>query len=300
MLNNDDFFKSLLDNLYDGVYFVDRNRKITYWNKGAERLTGYLSAEVVGSHCSDNILVHLDCQGTCLCQDACPLKITMENGTTRETEVFLHHKEGHRMPALIRTAPIHGPQGEVIGAVEIFSNNSAKVDTLQKFEELRQMVFIDPLTGLANRRLLETSLHKSMEEMARYGWPFGVLMIDIDHFKQVNDRYGHAVGDEALRIVARTLAGISRPFDVIGRWGGEEFIAIIANVDQGNLYATANRYRLFVQESTVSSDSGAFQVTISVGATLATAEDSIETLLQRSDQLMYQSKTAGRNCVTTG
>ena len=93
----------LLDSLFDGVYFVDLDRRITYWNAGAERISGYLRSEVVGSCCADNLLRHIDTEGHKLCQDGCPLAATMRDGKTRESSVYLHHKFGHRVPVLVRT-----------------------------------------------------------------------------------------------------------------------------------------------------------------------------------------------------
>src|SRR5512141_2290713 len=93
-----DFYKDIIDNLYDGVYFVDRDRNITFWNKGAERITGYKSAAVVGRPCSDNVLNHVDAQGLELCREHCPMAACILDGKVREADVFLHHADGHRLP----------------------------------------------------------------------------------------------------------------------------------------------------------------------------------------------------------
>ena len=98
MPENRNFDKDLIDNLYDGVYFVDRERVITYWNKGAERITGYKDRQVIGRCCGDNVLNHVDAAGVELCRSHCPLAACMEDGLPREVEVFLHHADGHRMP----------------------------------------------------------------------------------------------------------------------------------------------------------------------------------------------------------
>ncbi len=299
MDRSDSIYKEILDNLYDGVYFVDENRVITYWNKGAERITGYSSAEVLGKRCADNILVHVDHEGNVLCQGICPVGESLADGTRRSTEVYLHHREGHRVPVSVRVAPIRDRQGRVMGAVEVFSDNTPQAAALQRLEEAERMAYVDPLTGLANRRYAEVILRARHEEMERYGWIFGVLFADIDRFKTINDQYGHATGDDVLKMVARTLANSMRSFDLVSRWGGEEFLAIIANVDREELAATANRFRALVEQShlLVRQD---LRITISVGATLARPEDSIDGLLARADSLMYQSKSGGRNRATLG
>ncbi len=295
---NDDFYKSLLDNLSDGIYFVDCQRKIIYWNKGAERISGFCADEVQGSYCWDNILKHINEQGLMLCHSICPLAATILDGQPREASVYLHHKDGHRVPVLVRTAPLYDVHRDIIGAIEIFSDNTLQSMITQRVSELEKLALLDPLTQLANRRYIEMNLHSRLEELRRYQWPFGILFLDIDHFKLINDTYGHAMGDEILRMVARTFTANMRTSDIVGRWGGEEFVAIVRNIDYQNLYNFAERLRILVAESHLIKESAVIQVTISIGGTLACADDTVESLLQRADQLMYQSKTAGRNRVT--
>src|SRR5215510_10153028 len=120
-----DFYKNIIDNLYDGVYFVDRDRVINYWNKGAERITGYSAEQTIGRACRDNLLNHVTANGVQLCQDHCPLAAVMQDGKEREAEVFLHHANGHRVPIVVRATAMRDSEGNIIGAVESFSNNSS-------------------------------------------------------------------------------------------------------------------------------------------------------------------------------
>jgi diguanylate cyclase (GGDEF)-like protein/PAS domain S-box-containing protein len=297
----EDFYKNLLDNLYDGVYFLDNERKITYWNKGAERLTGYRAPEVVDCYCRDDILMHVDELGTKLCEtNLCPAVKTLHDGLPREEEVFLHHKRGHRVPVSIRVAPILSPDGMIVGAVEVFSDNTTKVESKQAIEELRRIALLDSLTEVGNRRYAEMNLKFRLAEQDRYGWPFGVLFMDIDHFKKVNDRFGHDVGDDVLRMTAKTLSNSLRSFDLVCRWGGEEFIAIIINVDDGRLRSVSEKLRAMVEQSSITSDSETVEATISIGATVARPDDTVDGLVRRADQLMYESKDSGRNRITLG
>ena len=297
MTGDDNFYRAILDNLYDGVYFVDRERQITYWNRGAERITGYAAGEVLGSRCSDNILMHVDNRGTLLCRDLCPLAATMLDGSERTADVYLRHKDGHRVSVNIRITPLRDERGAITGGVEVFTDNSQKLSAIARMEAFEKLAYLDPLTGTANRRFAEITIHSRYEEFERYGWPFGLIFIDIDRFKSINDEHGHAAGDEVLKMVAKTLMNSARSFDVVARWGGDEFIAVIANVDRNQLVATANRFRTLVEQSSRAAGP-VQQVTISIGATLARDEDSEETLLERADRLMYESKDAGKNRVT--
>lgn len=295
----DDFYETILDNLYDGVYFVDRDGKITFWNRGAERISGFGSAEVMGSRCSDNLLMHVDGQGNALCTGgSCPLRKTIADGAPREAELYLHHKEGHRLPVLIRVAPLYGPDGQIVGAVETFSDNSSRVAALRRIAKLEEMAYVDALTGLANRRFSEIALQARLDEVHRYGWPLGVLLMDIDHFKKVNDTWGHDFGDRVLRMVSQTLRNASRTFDIVGRWGGEEFISVAPNLSRGELHSFADRFRVLVQQSSLPAGSEMVRVTVSVGATLARSGDTVSTLVERADRLMYESKSSGRNRVS--
>jgi diguanylate cyclase (GGDEF)-like protein len=182
--------------------------------------------------------------------------------------------------------------------VEVFRDNSQKLMAVQRATELQRVALLDPLTGLPNRRYIEMNLAARFDEMERYEWAFGVLFMDIDHFKEINDRYGHDVGDRVLKMVSRTLVHSTRPFDLVGRWGGEEFVGIATNVDFAQLKRVANRFRILVQQSSLTVGDFEIRVTISVGATLAQGGDSIDTLVKRADLLMYRSKASGRNRVT--
>jgi len=249
MSKKEGFFRGVLDSLQDGVYFVDMNRRITYWNKGAERITGYESSEAVGISCSDNLLVHIDDKGVNLCEAGCPLAQTLMDGLERETEAYLQHKDGHRLPVIIRVSPLRDSSGRIVGAVESFSDNSSKAALLQRIDQLQKESLVDPLTGLANRSCIDMTLHSRINEMQRYGWPCGVLFLDIDNFKIVNDTYGHNIGDGVLMMVARTLSSNLRAHDLLGRYGGEEFVAIITHVDMAQLHTFADRLRLLVEKS---------------------------------------------------
>lgn len=293
-------YRNLLDNLYDGAYFVDRDRRITYWNRAAERMTGFAAAEVVGKKCADNILKHVDSYGTELCHVDCALAKTLEDGCNREAELFLHHRDGHRMPVAVRVLPVTDGDGGITGAVELFTDVSSQSALMARIAELEALALLDPMTRLGNRRYLEINLQGRLDELRRYGIRFGLLFFDIDHFKAVNDGYGHEIGDRVLTMVANTLTASSRPFDVYGRWGGEEFIALIPNVDLKGLETVAQRLRLLVRNSFLVIEDEALHVSVSVGGTIAAGDDCMESLVGRADRLMYKSKQEGRDRVSLG
>jgi len=300
-MQNETFYKDLINNLFDGVYFVNRDRVITFWNKGAERITGYDSDYVLGHACRDNLLNHVTETGVELCNIDCPLAKTLKDGKTRELEAFLHHADGHRVPVSLQVSPIKDETGAIIGAVENFSNNLKRYSLRQEVYELRQKVLVDPLTGIRNRLFLEGRLEASITEFNHTHAAIGLLFIDIDYFKHFNDSFGHDVGDLVLKMVANTLKDNLRDTDVIGRWGGEEFLAILYDfTSQDQLLAIAEKLRAMVECSRLDIDATGKTVTISVGATLLNSEDTVKTFVQRADNLMYQSKRDGRNRVSVG
>ena len=297
-LAGDELSRAVLDNLYDGVYVLNADKEIQYWSKGAERITGFSADDVASRCCADNLLHHIDEDGVSLCETACPVAATLRDGETREHRFYLHHKDGQRLPVFVRVFPVRGAGGEIIGAVEVFSDVPDRERTAKEIHELHDLAMLDPVTQLANRHYLEARLASRLAEIQRYDGSVGVLFADLDRFKAINDNYGHAVGDQALRMVGRTLIGATRLFDTVGRWGGDEFLAIVTNIDENKLRAVAERVRRLVGHSFVATDAGKVEVTTSIGVALATPTDTPETILARADESLYRSKAAGRNCVT--
>jgi diguanylate cyclase (GGDEF)-like protein/PAS domain S-box-containing protein len=292
-------YENLLDNLFEGLYFVDATRTIIRWNKAAENLTGFTSAEMLGKHCSDNLLNHVDQNGRQLCLSHCPLVKVMEEGVPLQQDVFLHHKSGHRLPVRVRINPLCDSQGKVVGAAELFSDLSEASGVMKQMEDLKRQALTDSLTGLPNRACLEGELERCLDEYKRYGWNVGLLFLDVDHFKAVNDTYGHDRGDDVLRLVATTLAQNCRASDIVGRWGGEEFVGLVRNANPKNLLQISERNRMLVEQSFILVDGRPLNVTISLGAVLARPGESADSLVRRADQLMFESKNKGRNCVSS-
>ncbi|MBE0532150.1 MAG: GGDEF domain-containing protein [Rhodospirillales bacterium] len=296
-----EIYRDVLDTIVDGVYFVDAERRIVLWNKGAEQISGYDTGDVLGHCCADNILCHIDGKGKALCEEGCPLAATLADGLPRTTDMYLHHKAGHRVSVEAKVSALRDVAGRIVGAVEVFSDNSVKMAALESVDRLIEESLIDPLTKVGNRRHIEITVRGRFEEMARYRWPFALVLCDIDRFKEINDAYGHAIGDEVLLMVSKTLQGAVRSFDFLGRWGGEEFLLCLPNVgDVEALTAITERFRALVAASSVRLDGQTLSVTASFGATLATREDNADSAFRRADALLYRSKEGGRNLTSVG
>jgi len=293
-------YQEILDSLNDGLYILDKDRIIRFWNKAAERITGFPAGEVLGKPCADDILMHVDEEGNDLCKGKCPVALAMATGKDSDAEVYLHHKDGHRVPVWIRVGVLRDQEGNIVGAVELFSDMSSIEANKLRLLELERLAMLDALTGLPNRRYLEHEIKTRIEERKRLKVPFGILFMDIDHFKNFNDTHGHDVGDKVLKMLSNTLINNSRPFDVFGRWGGEEFLGVIRNVDQVELSNIAERIRTLVEKSFIVHKGDKLRATVSIGATLFRDEDTVESVIKRADDLLYESKRSGRNRVTVG
>jgi diguanylate cyclase (GGDEF)-like protein len=146
---------------------------------------------------------------------------------------------------------------------------------------------------------MEAKLDASLAERRRLDAATGVLFVDIDHFKDINDTFGHAAGDRVLKMVAETLKQNLRTTDSLARWGGEEFLVLLPHVDAQSLEAIAEKLRKLVAASFLAADDGTpMRVTISIGGTLARQKDTRQTVVARADRLLYESKAKGRNLTT--
>lgn len=172
------------------------------------------------------------------------------------------------------------------------------VSTHKRLEgELRTLATTDPLSGLNNRRAFHEKGEALLEHCRRYNTPCGALMIDIDHFKSINDRFGHPVGDEAIRLAGRSIQAVLRDADIVGRMGGEEFAVLLPHADPQGLRDTAERIRVSVESATLPLNNGeTLRFTVSLGmAAFVPPDQRLEQLLVHADRALYQAKSEGRN-----
>ena len=164
-------------------------------------------------------------------------------------------------------------------------------------EELRFKATHDALTGIPNRATVLEAINHERSRQVRDANSFGIVLIDIDHFKRVNDSYGHLVGDAVLKSIAQQIVGCVRPYDTVGRYGGEEFLVVVPLSDASGTMSLAERVRRRIESTPVASDSGPIHVTISCGVAVCSGETSIEvqSLLYLADEALYRAKAGGRN-----
>jgi PAS domain S-box-containing protein len=200
-LRDGDIYRLLLDQMEEGIYITDRDRRILYWNGGAERISGYYAHEIVGRLCQSDLLMHCDDSGQLLGGNAYPLKDVMEHGTPHECTLYMRHRHGHRIPVHIRSQAICEASGERVGAVEIFE---VVTPVLPDLRNLAAYDCLDELTGVLKRPFGEMKTRQAAEALSLFGIPFAWLRIAIDDLDGHERRYGQGMVESAVKMVAET------------------------------------------------------------------------------------------------
>ena len=295
---NRSFCNIVLDQVHDGISCVNKEKRIIFWNKAAEQLTGTEAAEAVGRLCSEDLPLFLDRDGVSLCQTKCPVEMTLKDGAIRTLDVYLQHKEGYRIQASLRTIPVFKEDGQIVGAVEAFANMTPKITIPQSIMDLERTALMDAETGIAGKLYLDMTLNIRLEEFQKYALPFGVIYVDVDNYTKTLEKHGRFNASKILRMVARTLHKNVRYFDIVGRWNTEEFLVILLNIDESRLDIVANKLRLLIAESYITTETGMLNATVSMGGSIVQRYDTVEALIKRTEQLMMHSKWLGKNKVS--
>lgn len=289
---------TVLNQVQDAVVWLDKDRRIAYWNKSAEQISGREASSVLGRSCFEEPALFIDFGGVNICRDKCPVAMTLKDGAPRSLEVYLQHKEGFRTPATLRIIPVFKDDGEIIGAVETFSSTAPKVTLPLGLSELEKMGLVESETGIPSKQYLDMTLNTRVEEFQKYGLPFGLIYVDIDNYGKILEKHGRFNSGKIVRTVARTLHKNIRFFDIVGRWSTEEFLVVLLNIDDSRLDIVANKLRLLISESYITTETGMLNATVSMGASLVLRYDTVESLIKRSEQLMMHSKWLGKNRVS--
>ncbi|MDR1451308.1 MAG: diguanylate cyclase [Helicobacteraceae bacterium] len=264
---------------------------ITYVSTAFCNISGYSKEELLGQ--THNIVRHPDMPGEVFTD----LWNTIKQGATWSGEIKNRKKSGGFFWAQTAISPIFSDTSAIKGYLAIRHDISLQkelADTLQKLSEATKQSHTDSLTGIMNRLRINELLQMEIDRAARYEEHLSVALLDIDHFKTVNDTYGHLVGDQTLKTLAQILTARTRKTDLAARWGGEEFLLILINTPQE--WATRKMEQL---RATVESHDfgGAPKITVSIGVSSYKRGDTIESLVGRADVALYLAKESGRNRV---
>jgi diguanylate cyclase (GGDEF)-like protein/PAS domain S-box-containing protein len=281
-----DAFQTVIHSSPLAILALDAEDRVTMWNPAAETMFGWTEKHILGQP-----------------NPAIPENKTKEYDALRQAtlsgmafsnlDTVRMRRDGTQFPVSMSVAPLRGKQGDVIGRMHIIADISER----KKYqEELRQQATTDELTKVSNRRHFMELANGEIKRSARFKRPPAIGLIDIDHFKQINDTYGHAAGDLALVGFARIFQKYIREVDIFARFGGDEFILLLPETTQEQAYEVVERVRMALITQPIVLNDHPVILTISSGiANLASEHETIDTLIQKADQALYIAKEKGRN-----
>lgn len=290
------FEEKLIDAMHDGVVFVDSQARITLWSTGAERLTGVSGEAATGRIFTPSLLDMVTHGDQTLADNACPVAKALVTNTQLRKRLQIMGRQGQHVAVDLHAIPVHSPDGKVQGATVLLHDAQPEASLEEKCEALHAEVTKDPMTKVANRAEFDRMLALFIEAHQQAGQPCSLVMVDIDHFKNINDTYGHQAGDEAIIALANLLSTMCRSGDLVARYGGEEFAVLCAdctNADGARRAEQLRRKLAEVQHAYL----GNKRITASFGVTELQAGDTPETMLRRSDRALLMAKEQGRNQV---
>lgn len=305
-LSDNEFKRIILENSAFWLNTLDKDAKITSWNRAAENISGYSAQEVLGRDDIWNLLYPDENYRNSILEKA--MEIINHGHELTDFETVITTKEGSHKTLSWNTHDIKDAQNNVIGSLAI----ARDITQLRKHEkelqfmtdeleeknmELKRLSITDKLTGLYNRLRLDETLEEELERSKRFGHPLGVILVDVDYFKNVNDAHGHQAGDRVLVEIAGILKNNVRKIDTVGRWGGEEFMIICPETarEDSEKVAQTLREKIAAYDFHV-----AEQITACFGVSAYNAGESITKVVARADEALYKAKRNGRNRVVTG
>ncbi len=291
--------RDIIDFLPDMTFAIDPQGKITTWNRAAEEYTGVRAEDILGKGDQEYSIPFFGMRR--------PMLVDMVFRPVGEAERLYHHtkREGRvivgegyingakhgKAFVSARAVPLVDSNDNIIGAIESLRDITARK---REEEKLRERSEKDHLTMIFNRRKLFEILEIEVEKAVRYSRPLSVILIDLDHFKKVNDLHGHHIGDLVLKATTRIIENVKRRVDIFARYGGEEFIVVCPETDIEGSLSLAEKMRSSVEHHF---HPVAGRVTISAGVAELSAGDTFELIIKRADEALYAAKKAGRNRV---
>jgi len=290
------FEQKLIDEMRDGVVFVDSQAKIFLWNKGAERLTGVSCKDAIGRAFAPSLLAMCNHANRRVPDEACPVAKSLLTNTQLCQRLLVMGRQGKHIAIDLHAIPVHAAEGSVQGATVLLHDAQPEASLEEKCDALYAEVTKDPMTKVANRAEFDRMHALFIEAHEQAKQPCSLIMVDIDHFKRINDTFGHQAGDEAIITMANLLSSECRAGDLVARYGGEEFVVLCADCGNADAARRAEQIRKKLAE-TRHACLGNKQITASFGVTELQSRDTSESMLRRSDQALLMAKEKGRNQV---
>ena len=281
-LEDAEILRAALENLPMGVCLVDREKRIRFWNDGAERISGYLRQDVMGRRCSDVLLFKFHEIREALCGDECPLAAAMRDGKVREERAYLHHKSGYAVPVSFRAAPLRDARGHVIGAVESFIDKPCTAPERRPDSALSVGQGLDAVTLLPDMGFTQNYLAERLNFAAQHHIPFGVLCVQVIQLDELTATHGPDASEAILNVIAHSLRNGLDAQDFVGRWSEDQFLAILANGRDIDLLAAGERLGRLAQSSAIVWWGDQLSAKVSIGGTVILPGEPVEALLERA------------------
>lgn len=282
------FINNVLNHLDEGVYFTDLNKNILYWNSGIQTISGHQLDQNSSPKCCQ-LITHIGINGEKLCDKQCPITKVLQDGEPLESSMFIRHKEGHLVPVTVKTFPVI-KNDQIVGVIEVISDNTQKKFGHEKVKALTKAAYVDSLSGLVNKQYIESRLELMLKEIPEKRESFGVLYININGFRAINELYGVTTADKVLRMVATTLSSCITSPNLIGRWHGASFIAILDTTNKTLPLMLASKIKMVISESVFPINGDTIQVTLSVGYTTSQRLDSLDYIIERATKASLEEK----------
>lgn len=296
--DNPEIFRTVLESLQTGVYLVDRNLRILFWNDGAEKITGYMSQDVVGAFCRDQLLASHERTRNVLSDAAAGLSEVLRDGKPSVMDVSLRHKSGHRIFVRLRAVPVRNSHGSIIGAAESIEEDIAASDWNRRQEKLAGYGCLDPVSGAMNQGLVLSHLREAVAMYSEHGVPFSVAMVEVDRLDHLRATYGAAVLTAVMRVCAQTVENSLRPTDFFGRFGDHRFLAILTECGESEIENVGERLKRTIAGSEVQWWGDQWPITASVGGTTVRQGDTTDTIVERVEAALGESLQTGGNRVS--
>ncbi len=290
------FEQKLIDAMHDGVVFVDSQAKVCLWSKGAERMTGVSSEAMTGRVFAPSLLEMCNHADRRLADESCPVAKSLLTNSQLRQRLLIMGRQGKHVAINLHVIPVQAKDGTVQGATLLLHDAQPEASLEEKCDALYAEVTKDPMTKVANRGEFDRMQALFIEAHNQAKQPCSLIMVDIDHFKKINDTYGHQAGDEAIISMANMLSSMCRSGDLVARYGGEEFTVLCADCTNADAVRRAEQIRKQISE-TPHACLGNKRITASFGVTELQSGDTAESMLRRSDRALLMAKEQGRNQV---
>ena len=277
-------YRAILESLPNGIAVLDAERRIVFWNDGAERITGYLRQQVLGRECPETLLLPRDSTPLEMCPSDGLVPQVLRDGRAREADLFLCHRDGQRVPVRARVVPIRDELGAIVAAVESFDERYPALELPLHPHAQTVENHKDRLTGVSDHDSLLTYLEACLEDFAEDETPFGVLSLALEGFHELQQARGRPAAARVLQAVAETLSKNLPPGGIVGRWAEDRFVVILTDCPAAALARRAAILQQVVPGAAISWWGDRRALTLSLGGTTARPGDTAESLLNRAER----------------